>query len=91
MVTAAVLGVFANLISFICGLFPTWSEPSWVDPTANTMTGWLANVGALGYFVPLPAIQAGCALIIAAIAIAFGIRAMRIIQSSFTGGGGSAG
>jgi len=76
--------------SLIVGLMPVWSVPIWVASTATTMTGWLANLGAIGYFVPLGPIAAVMALMFAAFTTGLAIRIGRIAYSMFTGGGGAA-
>jgi len=90
MITHLFFAALGRLATWLIGLLPTWSLPSWVSDTASTVTGWLSGVGSLGYFVPLGPLAACMALIFAAFAIGFTIRVFRIGYSMFTGGGGAA-
>lgn len=90
MITNAILGTIGHVAAWIIGLFPSWSLPGWVSSTATTISGWLANVGSLGYFIPLGPIATVAALILGAVTIGFTIRILRIGYSMVTGGGGAA-
>lgn len=90
MIADLFLSVLSHIGSWFIGLMPTWSEPSWVQSTADTITGWLSNVGSLGYFVPLGPLVAVFTLVLAAYGIGFAVRVVRIGASFITGGGGGA-
>lgn len=90
MITHLFLSAISGLATWVIGLMPTWSLPSWVSSTASTITGWLSGLGALGYFVPLGPLAACLALVLGAYTIGFTIRVLRIGYSMVTGGGGAA-
>lgn len=91
MIVSLVWGVLVHCFVFVAGIFPSWSEPSWVGSTADWFTTVLAGIGDYGYFIPLVPIVGSLTLILAAVVCAWALRSIRMGLSLFTGGGGSAG
>lgn len=91
MVTELILKAFAGLLTFLVGLLPGWTLPSWLVTTTTTITEALANVGELSHYLAVGVLAQCLVALLAVNGIAFAIRFGRIGLSTFTGGGGSAG
>lgn len=90
MITELVLGVLASVVSFVGGLFPsmtlpTWlaSIPVWIDSLGSYLTGMDA-------WVPWDHFATVLGFLALALSIALAIKLVRIVASFLTAGGGSA-
>jgi hypothetical protein len=90
LITDLIFGVLCKVAGWVLSILPTWTIPSWVGSATSTISGWMSNVGAVGYFIPLGVITTCFALVLAAGAAALTIRFIRIGASFMTGGGGGA-
>jgi len=90
VITEAIIKVFAGMASFLIGLLPSWTPPSWLADVTTTMGDAIGYIGMLNGWVPVSAIGTVCGFILAAGAIAWGIKIARMVLSVATGGGGSA-
>jgi hypothetical protein len=90
MIIDALLNALTNAATFVFGLFPAWSLPSW---WSNAMTGWgtiITGISDLSHWVPLAAVGQVAIAVFLVSAFAFAVRVLRIILSFISGGGGSA-
>lgn len=90
MISEALIGIIAGLVSAIGGMFPTMETPAFLAGLADkvaVVTGWMAP---LGVWVPLNAASTATQVVLTAAAAAIAIKLLRLVVSLFTGGGGSA-
>lgn len=90
MITEAIIGVLAGLLTFVIGLFPEVERPDWLDSVVTTIADGLQSASHYGQWIPLGAVGGSIAFVLACFAAAFAIRVVRMALSLFTGGGGSA-
>lgn len=90
MITEAIFGVLAGLMRFLIDLFPDWTAPSWLTTSVETFANAVGHIYLLDNWLPLQAIGHVVVFCLACTAIAFGVKAFRMILSLMTGGGGSA-
>ena len=90
MITEAIWDVLASICAFFIGLLPSWEAPDWLAGLIVSVQQAMGQVSALGAWIAFPAISQALVFILACWTIALAIRGVRIVQSSFTGGGGSA-
>jgi hypothetical protein len=88
-------GALTSVLSFVVGLFPTWTYPSWLSgssTTAGTLGGYAHAIGgAMGDFsawIPLSVVGPCLAAVLAALGVSLAVRVIRMIASFLTGGGG---
>jgi hypothetical protein len=90
MITRLLLDFFAGLVGFATGLLPTVAPPAWIaDGSGYLRTIFEAGHG-LGAWVPWSVVTAVVAVVLACLAVSFGIKVVRIVASFLTAGGGSA-
>jgi hypothetical protein len=89
-------GALSSVLSFVVGLFPSWSYPSWLDGSSTasgTLGGYAHSIGsAMGDFsawIPLGVVGPALTAIVAALAVSLGVRVIRMVASFLTGGGGA--
>jgi hypothetical protein len=90
VVTKLFLDVVTTFLAWVVGLFPTWDRPSWLSSAIDSITGATETVHELGYWLPIGAITDVAVVILAASAVSFAVRVVRIVASFLSGGGGSA-
>lgn len=89
MITEALVAIFVGLVSFLGNLMPDVEVPAFVGTLSglvSTITGYMAP---MGHWVPFAAAGQGTVAVLAAMATAVLIWAVRFILSLFTGGGGT--
>jgi len=89
MIIDQFLDILASLALFIFSLFPTWELPAW---WTSAMNGWGSIVGGiadLAHWVPLQAVTQVAIAVGLVTLFAFTVRALRIILSFVSGGGGA--
>jgi hypothetical protein len=90
VITEAIIWVFAHLCSFLIGLLPSWTEPTWLTTSVDTLASAVQNIAMLSGWVPVQAIGIVVAFILVCSGVAMGLKFGRMVLSLATGGGGSA-
>jgi hypothetical protein len=93
MVTNAIVTIFGTVVTWVLGLFPTISLPSYLTATGSgtvngTMTSLMTSLWSFDAFLPVTQVIAAGALVLAALFLAVTLRVIRIAASFFTLGGG---
>jgi len=90
MIIQSLLDAFSAILASLISLFPTLTLPDWWD---SAMAYWYSTIEVatqLQWWIPFPALSQVVSLIFFAIVLAISIKAIRIVASFFTLGGGSA-
>lgn len=90
MVTGAILHALANAASWLLGLIPSWTPPSWLGDLVTFMGGVVSNALQLGNWIPWPLVGAAFLIVWTATGVALAVRIGRIVASFLTAGGGGA-
>lgn len=95
MITEAIMKVLGGIASFVAGLMPSMSFPTYLTGsgpgTLNAqLQSTIAGIWSLDAWVPVSSLFAVGALVMGASAIALSIKLVRIVASFLTFGGGSA-
>lgn len=90
MILEAIVSAFVAVITFLIGLIPSWSAPGWLTTATTTLADAVGHIAMLNGWLPVSAIGQVVVFLMAAGALALGIRLTRIVLSLVTGGGGSA-
>lgn len=90
MITGLILKALLAVATWVLGLFPSISLPTWFGDVITQVQAGVTPVLALGHWVPLGAIGTTAALILTVFGACLAIRIARIALSVGTGGGGSA-
>ena len=90
MITTAVVGFFLDAVTWMVGLFPTFTLPDALQPSSivASVEPLAAALGAADAYVSATALVVGSVAVLAAFVVAFAIRLVRIIASYATLGGG---
>lgn len=91
MITKAIMDFFETVLHWFWSVIPTdWAPPGWVTGTAQAVVDFVSSASSLQVWFPLP-FALTCAYAIISTYIGGGaVKAVRIVISHFTGGGGSA-
>lgn len=89
MVTDAIIGVLHSVLSTVLGWLPTFTLPTWMSDTGPLATV-LGYAGSMGAWFPTTLAATVLVAVLAAYAVAFGVKIVRIVASFATLGGGSA-
>lgn len=90
MVTNAILGWVASMVHAVLGALPAVPVPSWMAP-GGAVTAVFSDAGSMGVWFPTTLGVTVLGAVLAAWAIGWGIKLVRIAVSFLTVGGGSAG
>lgn len=90
MITEWVIQVWLTVVTWLLGLLPAITLPSWVTTVTSFVSSTVTQARALGNWIPWGMVGLGFVFVAAAYAVALGIRVGRIVASFFTAGGGSA-
>ena len=91
MITEFILGMFADLLTFLVGLMPEWTVPTFVTTATTTISDALAGAAGFAHYIAIKPLAQCLVALLAVSTISFAIRFSRIGLSAMTGGGGSAG
>lgn len=84
------MGFFVSLFDWLLGTLPEVQVPEWLN-SASSMAGTVFGfANSMGVWFPTGLAMTVAGALIATWTIAFGIKAVRVVLSLFTGGGGSA-
>lgn len=89
MITDAILDFLTGVLHSILGALPTVSVPGWLEASGPVATVF-ADAGSMGAWFPTTLAGVVLAALLAAWGTGFVIKAIRIVASFFTAGGGSA-
>lgn len=90
MITQSLMDAFSSILVALIGTLPTFSLPDWWDVALGYWSSMISVATQLQYWIPFPALGDVALLIFYAIAFAVAVKAIRIVASFFTLGGGSA-
>lgn len=95
MVTSAVLSVLSNVVTWVLGLIPHITLPTYLTATGagslnGTLTSAVSGLWSIDAFIPVTQLIAAAVLVLAALGLAVTVRVVRIVASFATLGGGSA-
>lgn len=94
MIVDAILAVLLRPLSWVLSAVPTVSWPSWVGSGPGTIVSnlstWGTSMGAVSTWFPVATLMEGLQLVFTVALITVGIRAVRLVVSLLTGGGGGA-
>lgn len=91
MVTEAVMGVFATVISWIVGWLPSNDPPAWVGDVGSGFQVAFNAANTMGAWLPVRLGFAVAGTVLACLVAGFTIKLIRSIASYFLAGGGSSG
>lgn len=88
MVTDAIIGAVAWFVAHVVALFPGWTLPDWLTglPAGGATIG--AFVAEWAVWLPLPVVAGVLVFVVLSFGVTVGVKVVRWIQSSLTGGGG---
>lgn len=89
MITDAIFTALCTSVAFVIDLFPTLTLPTWVTSLTTFIGDAIGGLNTFAWWIPLGAIGNAAALLLAATAIAWTIRGVRLAVSHLTGGGGA--
>lgn len=90
MITDYLIKWFADLTHVLLGWLPAVPVPSWLGDADGLMGTVFGYAGSMGVWFPVPLAVTVTGAILAAWGIGFAVKAVRIVASFFTLGGGSA-
>lgn len=90
MITAAIWNAICDFLSFLLGLFPTMTLPTWIGTVSGYIASGVETANGLHNWIPLEALRNGFVFVAACGATVLAVRGFRILLSLFTGGGGGA-
>lgn len=95
MITEAILGVLADVVSWVLGLFPTLDIPAYLTGTGpgtlrGQLDGALTLIWGIDSWVSVDAIFAVATISSLAFVAQWVIKILRVVSSYLTAGGGSA-
>lgn len=90
MITGLILKFFGFVLHAVLSVLPTISVPSWLTSADGAITTVFQAAGSMSVWFPIALASTVLLAVLAIWAVAFGIKAARIVVSLFTGGGGGA-
>lgn len=90
MIIELLVNVLVGFFTFVLGLFPEGSLPTFLGNQQYLQDIWNMAAG-LGAWVPWSLFGTVAAFVLGSVAIGFGIKVVRLVASYFLAGGGSAG
>jgi len=90
MITDLFLKLLDSIITGVLGILPSFGVPSFITSAGGYVSTVTSYAAQLGNWVPWPIAITGVLCVFAAIAVAWGIKVVRMIASFLTLGGGSA-
>jgi Trk-type K+ transport system membrane component len=91
MIVKWLIDLVVELFGHVLSLLPdSLVQPADVQASIDTINSVLQSGSGLGAWIPYGQVFAAVSMLLGAIAIAIGIKVVRILLSLFTGGGGSA-
>jgi hypothetical protein len=94
VITQALISLLVTPIAWMIGLLPTFSLPDFLGTgggsIASGMTGFFGYIGSFTNWLPGYALAPAFAWVATCVAVAIGVKLVRIVASFLTFGGGSA-
>jgi hypothetical protein len=91
VIVEGIVSVFAGLVGWIVGLFPSGASAAWLSNSVAGAVGTVSDAMAgFGAWVPFGAAGNALQFIVVCLGISFAIKLVRIVASFLTAGGGSA-
>lgn len=90
MITDAILTLLSWILNAGLDLIPDTEPPAWIESAGGFLRSTLGIASSMGVWIPWNLLGIVLAAVLLANVAGFGVKAVRIIISTFTGGGGSA-
>lgn len=90
MVTDAIIAFFFNVVNMLLDLLPDVTLPEWATSSTGALATVLTYAGSMGAWFPTGLLGSVLLALSLTWLVGFLIKAVRIVLSLFTAGGGSA-
>lgn len=90
MITDALITMGGFILNAILGFFPDTEPPAWMETANQYFPTVFQQAHAMGVWLPWDVLGIVILATMAGYAVGFGLKFLRIVQSTFTGGGGGA-
>jgi hypothetical protein len=91
VITDAIINFFMGLVAALLSFLPTNTPPAWLTTIGGAVGTVYGYAGQMGVWFPVTLVRNVALAVLASILAGFVIKAVRIIASFVTVGGGSAG
>jgi hypothetical protein len=85
------LGVLVSLVETLTSALPAFPVPDWLSTLGSGIGSVITAAASMSYWLPFQVAIAVAVSWLACLAVAWGVKIVRIIGSFLTAGGGSAG
>ncbi len=90
MIIQWLAGALSSVLTWLIGIFPAPTLPSWLTAAPSAISGWVAQLDGFGNWLPLDVVSGAVAFALVVLGIGGAIKLLRIIASFLSAGGGSA-
>lgn len=91
MIVEWFLGVMVSLAEGLLGAIPVLTPPAWFTDSGSGLSTVFGYANSMGAWIPVGLLMTIATAALTCVVIGFGIKAVRIVASFLTAGGGSAG
>ena len=91
MITEWLLGLLGTLVRGLLSALPTFDPPSWFSDSGGLFASIFGVADSMGVWLPVTLGFTVLVAVLGCVVVGFAIKAVRIVASFATAGGGSAG